>query len=368
MANNKQQNESLSDFLYFKNFLSLGGKTRDFLASEIKTISIALAFCVFFLFDLIFIPPPSFRFPSNKIIDIRGGETLREVKSALKENGVIKSSFAFDLTVRFLNGEKAVKAGKYLFDKPYSIFEIAKKIVYGDYGVEYKKILITEGDTIHDIAEKLEKAGVFKKSDIFEYAGCCGGKVLPSKKIEENGAFSGTPVIFEGYFFPDTYFFARNISSEEALKMIFNNFDRKTAEAEREVEASGKNFYDVLTLASILEKEVKFKEDKKMVADVLLRRIAKNMPLQVDASLDYILNKNTFELTKDDLKTDSPYNTYKYRGLPITPIANPGIVSILAAARPTPNDYWYYLSDKDGNLHYAKTYEEHKENINKYLK
>lgn len=353
MANNKHRNEqSLSDLFYFKN----------------TSAFIALAFCAFLFYDLIFIPPASFRFPSNKIINIQGGETLNEIKSALKESGVIKSSFAFDLTVRFLSGEKEVKAGKYLFDKPYSIFEIAKKLIYGDYGVEYKKILITEGDTIYDVADKFEKAGIFKKSDIFEYAGCCGGKVLPSKKMKEDEAFFGNPVIFEGYFFPDTYFFAKNLSPEEALKIIFNNFSKKTGELKNEIEMSGKDFYEILITSSILEKEAKFAEDKKMVADILFRRIAKDMPLQVDASLDYILNKNTFELTKEDLKIDSPYNTYKYKGLPIAPISNPGLVSLRAAARPTPNDYWYYLSDKDGNLHYAKDYEEHKRNIYKYLK
>ena len=121
-------------------------------------------------------------------------------------------------------------------------------------------------------------------------------------------------------------------------------------------------------MASILEKEAYLTEDKKIIADILWRRLKEEMPLQVDAALQYITDRNTFELTKDDLKIDSPYNTYRYKGLPPTPISNPGLDSIKAAIFVEPNSYWYYLSDKNGKLYYSETFKEHKLKKAEYLK
>lgn len=380
MANGKQQNQSFNTYP-IKNLFSLRFKPQDIISREIKTATIIFLFAGFLLFDLALIPPASWKFPSNEIVKIPEGLNLKQIENYLKEKNIIRSQFIFDLIVRAMKGETALKAGDYMFDKPYSVFEIAKKVIAGDYGIKQKKIIITEGMNIYEIGELFEKEGIFPKNLLFEFSGCCGGKILPTKEIFENSYISSdeyknsilgkirqnlpSQSILEGLFFPDTYFFPENIEPREAAKIIFKNFNKKM---EENFSIPEKKIYDVLIMASILEKEANTIEDKKIIADILLRRMDKKMLLQVDAALDYAINKNTFELTKNDLKNDSPYNTYKYQGLPITPISNPGLESIKSALKPTPNNYWYYLSDKDGGMHYAGTYEEHKENINKYLK
>lgn len=332
-------------------------------------------FAAFLVLDLVFIPPSKKKFPSNKIIPIESGFTLDQVKSQLKENKIIKSSFTFELTMRFLQGDKSIKAGNYLFDKPYSGFEIAKKIIEGDFGIEYSKILIKEGDEIESIALQFEKEGLIKKEDLYKYTGCCAGEIIANKKLDyfkfESLEINPFQNMLEGYFFPDTYFFPKNTNTEEIIKVVLNNFNEKIKNDEQlklNIKKTGRGFYEILIMASILEKEAIHYEDKRMIADILWRRIQKKMPLQVDASLQYITGRNTFDLTKTDLMVKSPYNTYRYPGLPITPIANPGINSIRAAADPSPNKFWYYLSDKYNILYYSETYEQHLEYADRYLR
>lgn len=377
---NKQQSQFLNIY-QLRNLLSLRLKSQDVIFREIKTAAIIFLFAVFLLFDLVFIPPVSWKFPSNEIVRIKDGLNLKEIENYLKEKNIIRSQFVFDLTVRIMNGDASLKAGEYMFDRPYSVFEVAKKVIAGDYGIKQKKIIITEGMDLYEIGALFEKEGFFNKNAVFEFSGCCGGKITPSKEIFEEKYLSSDEYknsilnkisqnlppqsILEGLFFPDTYFFPENIEPREAVKLILKNFNKKI---EENFSIPEQKIYDVLITASILEKEANTSYDKKMIADILSRRIDKKMPLQVDASLDYVLNKNTFELTKNDLKTDSLYNTYRYKGLPNTPISNPGLESIKSAVSPSSNDYWFYLSDKNGIIHYSETYEEHKENIEKYLK
>ena len=167
--------------------------------------------------------------------------------------------------------------------------------------------------------------------------------------------------------FPDTYFFRPGESTEAILSVFDNTFHNKINKIQKEITASGHTLAELLTMASILEKEASKTKDRREIAGVLWQRIKTGMPLQVDAVFPYILGKNTFQLNLDDLKTDSPYNTYKYKGLPPGPINNPGIDSILAAATPIKSKYVYFLSDKSGNFHYAVTYAQHLANKKKYL-
>jgi UPF0755 protein len=172
----------------------------------------------------------------------------------------------------------------------------------------------------------------------------------------------------EGYLFPDTYFFPPMASDQDIIEKMKETFDKKVSPYMEEIKNSGRSLGEIVTLASILEEEVQTTEDRKLVADLLLRRMAMHMPLQVDATLTYEIGKGSLELSTKDLKKDSPYNTYTRRGLPPTPISNPGLDTILAALHPTLNDYLFYLSDKDGITHFAKTHAEHVTNKAKYLK
>jgi UPF0755 protein len=156
--------------------------------------------------------------------------------------------------------------------------------------------------------------------------------------------------------FPDTYFFLPNANESIVIQTLRQNFDAQVATIQPDIDASGHPLSDIVTMASILEREAYNTTDRKLISGVLWNRIERGMPLQVDAVFAYTLGKGTFDLTMADLTSDSPYNTYKFKGLPPTPIGSPSLDSLEAAANPTPNDYLYFLADRHGVTHYCKTY------------
>ncbi len=206
-------------------------------------------------------------------------------------------------------------------------------------------ITIPEGYTIKQMAKVFEEAKLFSKDDF-----------INSAKNEE------------GYLFPDTYRFFKNTTPQEVTKKMKKNFESKISRFLPEIERQKKSLGDIIIMASIIEKEIHDVEDRKIVSGILWKRIKEGIGLQVDASLTYILGKTSAELSAEDLKIESLYNTYKYKGLPEGPISNPGINAIESAIFPTNSLYLFYLSDGDGITHYAKNFEEHKENKLRYLK
>lgn len=195
------------------------------------------------------------------------------------------------------------------------------------------KITVPEGYTAKDIAEKFNRFRNFDK-EVF----------LKNAK--------------EGYLFPDTYFFNGDETEGKIIKKMEDNFKKKVGEID----------YNVLIMASLLEKEAMTLDDKKIISGILWKRLEAGMLLQVDASLAYVNNKTSAELTKDDLEEDFPHNTYINKGLPPGPICNPGLESIEAAKNPTDSLYWYYLSDNKYKIHYTATFEEHKKNKARYIR
>ena len=173
----------------------------------------------------------------------------------------------------------------------------------------------------------------------------------------------------EGYLFPDTYEVKKGAGSEDIIKKILNNFDKKlNSDLRTEIKNQGKSIFEIITIASLIEKEVRTFEDKKLVSGVLWKRLESNMPLQVDATIAYITEKKTTKVLKTDTQIDSLYNAYKYSGLPLGPICNPGIESIKAAIYPENSEYWYYLSTPEGETIFSRTLEEHNIAKAKYLK
>lgn len=296
---------------------------------------------IFFLVFLFIISAPS-DFPLNKIITVERGATLKQVAAGFKQENLVRFPVFFEILLRYTGNETDIKAGKYMFSRPLSIVGLMRRLVKGDYGISSIKIMVPEGSTIEDIDKIFRNAGF----ENFE---------IKNKELE-------------GYLFPDTYFFLMDSTSEEIIAKMTENFKTKTDGLEEAIKNSKRTFHQILTMASLIEKEAANSNDRKIISGILWKRFDKRMPLQVDATLDYALGKNTYELTTDDLKKDDPYNTYTRRGLPPTPICNPGLDTILAAIYPEKSPYLYYLSDKDGNIHYAKTFEEHKLNKEKYLR
>lgn len=299
---------------------------------------------VVIIFFLIFIAKPV-DFPTKIMVRINNGLSVSSAASILKESHVIDSPIFFRVLVRLIGGGHGVLAGGYYFDKPESIFTVSRRLSKGELGLTPIRVVIPEGLSSKEIAATLAKnLPAFDENSFLKLAG---------KK--------------EGYLFPDTYNLLPDIQPEEIIALMERNFDQKIASLEIERAAFGRPLKDVITMASILEGEARLLETRRIVAGILWKRLDGGMPLQVDTVFEYINGKNTATLSLDDLKIDSPYNTYLYKGLPPTPISNPGLDAILAAITPVKTKYFYFLTDKNGVMHYAATYEEHLVNKKKYL-
>lgn len=290
------------------------------------------------------IAPPK-DFSPETYIEIPKGN-LSDTAKFLKEHSLIRSETIFLFTVQRAGKERGVRAGEYFFKEPTNVFDVATRIMNGDHGMEEIKVTLPEGITAKEMGLILNTK--FPVFDMNDFLALTRGE--------------------EGYLFPDTYFFYGNATSGAMVLTLEENFNTRTAEAKIKADGMGKKWEDVVIIASLLEEEATTPEDRKLVSGIIWKRLKKNMPLQIDATLGYITGKGSLELTKSDLKNDSPYNTYTHKGLPPTPISNPGLDALDAALHPTTSEYLYYLSDKDGVIHYAKTFEEHKLNKTRYLR
>ncbi len=175
-------------------------------------------------------------------------------------------------------------------------------------------------------------------------------------------------ISYEGYFLPETYRVYADAKPEDVIKKIFNVLDDKiTPEMREEIKKQNKSFFEILTMASVVEREASG-NDMALVADIFWRRNKMNWALQSCATVNYITGKNNPAINSVDRQIDSFYNTYKYPGLPLGPIGNPSLAAIKATIYPDKNDYWYFMSDTKGGMHYAKTLDEHNANVKKYLR
>ena len=308
-------------------------------------IFVALAAVLFLSAVSGFLMPPS-GFPKDKVITIKNGATLVEVSTLLKSENIIRSQSFFEICSKLVGGEKPVLAGQYLFKEPLSTCKVALRIARGISGVPAIRVTIPEGMHNKDIATIL-------------------GKNIPNF---DTALFIEHTRLREGFLFPDTYFFLESMTTQDIEQKMTENFDKKIAPFIDAINASGHTTRDVVIMASILEKEATTEVDKALVAGILWKRISIGMPLQVDASFLYLFGKKSSDVTVEDKQVKSTYNTYLNKGLPLGPIGNPGVVAIRSAIYPTPSPYLYYLSDNDGVMHYAETFDEHIANKQQYLR
>lgn len=303
-----------------------------------------------FLFSLIIlvviawgIAPPE-DFPAGSIITVPEGLNLHRLSMQLEKDNVIRSPFWFRAMSIMLGGERTMKAGEYYFSKPTNPFTIAWRIFQGKHDIETVKITIPEGLAVKSISALFGEKFPYFDNPLFE-------RMAP-----------------EGFLFPDTYFMPVTATATSTIKIMRDNFIRKIFPLMPKVELSGRTLEEVITMASIIENEAKTKEDRAIVSGILWKRLKLGLPLQVDAAFSYVNGKTTKELTLDDLKIDSPYNTYLYSGLPPSPISNPGIESIEAALNyPTTTPYLYFLTGDNGRMYYSRTFDEHVANKQKYI-
>ncbi len=297
-----------------------------------------------YLLSVLFLPPTSF--PVKSYVDIPEGSTLYQVADILHEQGIISSPFVFREYFRFFKSDKFVSAGKYYFDTRLCLVSVADRLSAADFHIPRFKILIPEGSDVKEISKYIKDQ-------------------IPPFDADRFVSLASNE---EGYLFPDTYFFSIATKPEEVITKMKDDFQTKINPLNEKILASKKSLHDILTMASIIERETVTPESRRIVSGILWKRIKIGMPLQVDATFSYVNGKSTYDLTAQDLHIDSKYNTYEYKGLPPGPICNPGLDSIIASIEPTATDYLYYLSGKDGTMHYAKTFSEHISNKIKYLK
>ncbi|MEI6528274.1 MAG: endolytic transglycosylase MltG [bacterium] len=285
-------------------------------------------------------------FPKNSLLTIQKGETLSGVATDLETAGYVRSGTVFKIITIIVGGSKSLNAGDYVITQDINAISLVWRLTHSDYQLSETKITIPEGMDVYEIGDLLSKR---------------------LGKIDKND-FARQAKTYEGYLFPDTYNFLPNITTSEVIKIMRDNFDRRLSTIEKDLSAFHQTKADIIKMASIVEEEGRTTETRRVIAGILWKRLSLNMPLQVDSSFKYINGKTTETLTLDDLKIDSPYNSYLYKGLPPTPICNPGLDSISATITPIKTAYLFFLTDKQGNMHYAKTYEEHLNNKLLYLK
>ncbi|HOC53886.1 MAG TPA: endolytic transglycosylase MltG [Candidatus Pacearchaeota archaeon] len=323
-----------------------------------KILKILSIFAILSMFLLLFYPK-NLEY-QEKTISISKGETVLQIASSLENQGIIKNQYIFLLTAFIKNDLKSMQAGEYFLNSKMSNNEIINILVSGE--TIKNKITIPEGWTNKEIAEYFESKEISEKSNILNLLNSSSYNYGFLKDKPEN-------LSLEGYVFPDTYLLETDESLENIIKIILDNFDKKlTPELRQEISRQNKTIFEIITMASLIEKEVITYEDKQIVSGILWKRIGANMPLQVDATIIYALNEKKESISIEDTKINSPYNTYKYKGLPLGPICNPGIESIKAAIYPKESNYWYYLSKPNKETVFSKTLEEHNIARNKYLK
>ncbi len=307
------------------------------------------------------------------------GDSTRVIIKHLKADGVIRSQLFFKVALKSSGLAAKLQPGTYDLRSAKDFTSLIKLLTTGFVPQNEFVLLIREGENLADIKKSLADAG-FAGTDLYRVTGipATDHRTLSSDSAPKPQDFSAafpflkdkpSYVSLEGFLFPDTYRFFRDATTEEVVQKLLSHFDEKlTPELRAEVATQGKTVYDVVTLASVVEREVRSSEDRRVVADIFWRRLEEGMPLQSDATVNYATGKSLPSVTLEDTANVSPYNTYKYRGLPMGPIDNPSIDAIEAVVHPTPNHYVYFLTDDTGNVHYANTLDEHNRNKAKYLK
>ncbi|MBK5215307.1 MAG: endolytic transglycosylase MltG [Candidatus Pacebacteria bacterium] len=290
--------------------------------TKINKINILLVFILLIVFLYSFLTAHN----SNKevIIHVGVGQSVDSLSQELRDINVVKNDFLFKLYIKLLKSGPGIISGDYLIKENTPVWKIALQVGRGRHGIEPVKVTIREGLTNEEIANLLSVKLINFNKDIFL-----------TNTLDK-----------QGYLFPDTYFLYPLDDADEIIKKLSNNFQNRIKKIETSINSSGKTLSEIVIMASILEGEASGKEDIVIISGILWKRISFGMALQVDVD----------------------QSTYNIRGLPQKPLNNPGLMSISAAINPVKSDYLYYIHDKNGNVHYARNFDEHKRNISKYLK
>ena len=294
----------------------------------------------------------------EQFVDIPTGSGSGSMGRRLAEMGVIRSAPSFRLAVWMRGAGRRLQAGEYRFDRPMTTAEVVDKIARGD--VYVRAVTFREGLNIPEMAAVFESGGFGTAAEFIAAAknGALVHDIDPAARD------------LEGYLFPDTYTLQRKTTAEELVERMVNRFRKAwTPALQQQASAHALTVRQLVTLASLVEKETGKAEERPIVAGVYSNRLRIGMGLQCDPTVIYALmlaGRYDGNIRKDDLQIDSPYNTYRYRGLPPGPIAAPGEASLIAAANPADVPYLYFVSRNDGSHVFAATLDEHNRNVTQY--
>lgn len=315
------------------------------------TAAFLLAVAIWMLYASV--PPRTEGEGQAALVRIHPGMSAGQVAEELHSKGLIRDKGYFLGVARVLGSDRQIKAGTYAVTPGDSLFTLLRDFSQGN--VVQVRVTIPEGYSVKDIARTLSSHGLIDEGRFLELAGgryraVIGGTELPS---------------LEGYLFPDTYLFTLDATEEQIIATMLGRFEQ-VALPHIERASSGLSPHQVVTLASIVEREAKVAEERPIIAGVYLNRLRIGMPLQADPTVIYALGEHVDRLLYSHLKVDSPYNTYLYAGLPPGPIANPGLASILSVLYPADTGYLYFVARGDGTHVFSRTYAEHERAVNQY--
>ena len=297
---------------------------------------------IWFFYALL--PPATFSTMDQ--LHVSAGSDLHTIAVDLRSAGYIRSVPAF-MIVAVVRGEAGnLKAGTYTFQYPYSTPELVTRLAAGDFFNDLVRVTHVEGWSVRRLAFMAESALIdFDSAEFIEIAN-----------------------MYEGQLYPDTYYVPGDFSPKDLRDLLHAEYLTQMEQLQLQIDQHPLTEYEIITLASILEREANTITSKRTVSGILQNRLAIQMPLQADATMEYVLDKPLSELTAADLEIDSPYNTYLNRGLPPTPIGNPGMTAIMAVLEPVETDYFYYITGRDGEFYYAEDFDTHRQNIDRYLR
>jgi UPF0755 protein len=322
------------------------------------SLGLLLLFFILVIYWLLFVPPS--KTASTKVIFIKKGTHLKKVSEILKQDGIIKNRHFFVLLTTVLGKKAKVKAGEYEFHTQMLPLEVLDALVKGQ--VKPHLVTIPEGYTLSQIAQLLEDLNLVEKKGFLQRASS-------PAFINALGLSQFAGPTLEGYLFPETYHLFREMDSEEVIQMMVYQFKKVFGpDLVNRASELGISEKEVVILASIIEKETPLPEEKPLISAVFHNRLKRKIPLQSDPTVIYGIKNFNGNLTKEHLMRPTPYNTYLIAGLPPTPICNPGKDSLLAAVRPAPVPYLYFVSKNDGSHFFSSDIGEHNRAVWKYQK
>ncbi|NMB00172.1 MAG: endolytic transglycosylase MltG [Firmicutes bacterium] len=288
----------------------------------------------------------------SKVVKIPQGIGATQIANLLAEEGLIANPNLFRFLIKLEGAEQSLQAGSYLLNAQMRPLEIIEHLVSGK--ITTVRVVIPEGFEIKQIATVLEERGLADRERFIELASNAQlvfGESLPIELPIDS---------LEGYLFPDTYYFSEGQREEDLIGQMVDRFiEVTTKEIVPLLAESEFTLHEVVTLASIVEREIMVDRERPIVASVYLNRLAIDMPLQADPTVRYVTAEERPQVLYRDLEIDSPYNTYRNRGLPPGPIASPGLASMLAVLNPAETDYFFFVSRRDGTHEFTRTYNEH---------